>query len=67
MSDDIRLSDIQGKLRQIQSDVDEAADTAKPAAFAISAAVALGALGLAYVIGQRKSEKQTTIVEVRRV
>ncbi len=64
---EIKRTDIEAKLRQIQSEVDEAANTAKPAGLAIGAAVAIGALGLAFVVGQRKSEKQTTIVEVRRV
>lgn len=67
MSAKVRRSDIESKLRQIEAEVDTAADTAKPAGIVIATALAAGAVGFAYVIGQRKATKRTTIVEVRRV
>ena len=63
----VEKSDIEGKLREIQSQVDEAADTAKPAGISIGVAVLAGAVGLAFIVGQRKSQKRTTVVEIRRV
>lgn len=67
MSDKVERSDLESKLREIQGEVDTAAETAKPAGIALGSAVAAGALGLAFVVGQRKAKKRTTIVEVRRV
>ena len=67
MSKHISRQDLESKLRQIQGEVDDAATTAKPAALSIGTAVVAGAVGIAYVIGQRKGDKRTTIVEVRRV
>jgi hypothetical protein len=63
----ISSDDIAGKLREIQDEVDTTTEAAMPAAFSIGAAVVAGAVGLAYVVGQRKARKQTTVVEVRRV
>lgn len=63
----ISRDDIASKLRQIQSEVDSTTESAKPAGIAVGATVALGAIGVAYVVGQRKGRKQTTVVEVRRV
>ena len=62
----IERTDIEAKLRQIDTEIGAAANTAKPAGIAIGTLFAAGAVGLAYVFGQHKSKKLTTIVEVRR-
>jgi len=67
MSTNVERSDLEKKLREIQDEVDDAATTAKPAALSIGTAIIAGAVGIAYIIGQRKGDKRTTIVEVRRV
>ena len=63
----ISKDDLASKLRQIQEEVDSTAEVAKPAGLTIGAAVVVGAVGIAYITGQRKARKQTTVVEVRRV
>ena len=63
----VKRSDIESKLRQIQSEVGDAASTAKPAGLALGTALTAGAVGVAFILGQRKAQKQTTVVEVRRV
>ncbi len=61
----IKRTDIETKLREIQDEMDEATTAAMPAGIAVGAAVFSGAVGLAYLIGQRKARRRTTIVEVR--
>lgn len=63
----VQRSDIEHKLREIQAEIDEAAVVAKPAGLAIGSGILMGAVGLAYLLGQRKARKRTTVVEVRRV
>lgn len=58
--------DIEAKLREIQSEVSDAGETAKPAGIALGTLLAFGSIGIAYIMGQRKTNQQTTIVEVRR-
>jgi hypothetical protein len=67
MTKRVERADIEGKLREIKGGVDEAATNAKPAGISIAAAGLVGALGLAFIIGERKARKRTTVVEVRRV
>ena len=67
MSAKVQRTDIETKLREIQSDLDVAATTAKPAGIAVGSGVFVGAVGLAYLLGQRKARKRTTVVEIRRV
>jgi hypothetical protein len=62
----ISRGDIAAKLREIQTEVDSTAEQARPAGITIGASAAALAVGLAFVIGQRKARRQTTIVEVRR-
>jgi hypothetical protein len=67
MSQHITANDIESKLRQIQSEVGDAAGEAKPA-IATVAATAIGlVVGVAYFVGFRKARKQTTVVEIRRI
>lgn len=63
----VTRDDLASKLRQIQDEVDSTADVAKPAGIAIGTAITVGAIGIAYIVGQRRARRQTTVVEVRRV
>jgi hypothetical protein len=63
----VTKADIEAKLRDIQGDVDETADAARPF---LPIAIAVGAvlvLGAAYLLGRSRGRKKTTFVEIRRV
>jgi hypothetical protein len=62
----VERSDIEKKLRDIQGDLDDAAGAAKPTGIAVGGSVFVGVVGLAYILGQRKARKRTTVVEIRR-
>ena len=53
----IKRSDIESKLREIQGEVDTAASSPKP----------IGMVVVAYLLGSRKGKKKSTVVEIRRV
>ena len=59
--------DIEAKLAEIRGGVDETATAAKPTAMVIAVAAAVLVVTLAYLLGQRKARKRTTLVEIRRV
>ena len=63
----VTRNDIESKLREIKGDVESATDKAKAPVMAIGAAVVVGVIGLAYLLGRRRGKKRTTVVEVRRV
>ncbi|CAA9212579.1 MAG: hypothetical protein AVDCRST_MAG50-101 [uncultured Acidimicrobiales bacterium] len=63
----IKRSDIESKLREIQGEVDTAASSAKPIGMAVVAAGAVALLVVAYLLGSRKGKKKSTVVEIRRV
>lgn len=58
--------DIEAKLREIQGEVDETAESAKGLAIAVGAVVAVGVLAIVFVLGARRGRSRSTIVEVRR-
>lgn len=62
----ITPDDIEAKLRELQGEVDETAESAKGIALAVGAAVAVGAVVVVFLLGQRRGKRKTTIVEVRR-
>lgn len=62
----ISRDDIEAKLRELQGEVDETAESAKGIAVAVGAAIAVGVVVLVFVLGQRRGRRKTTIVEVRR-
>jgi len=66
MSNGVDRSDIERKLREIQGEVDDAVVAGKPAGVAVAMSVFVGAVGLSYLLGQRKARKQTTVVEIHR-
>jgi len=63
----ITPSDIEHKLAEIKAEMGATADEAKPTALAVGSTVVAAAVGIAFLLGQRKARKRTTIVEVRRV
>ena len=58
---------IEAKLREIRGEVDQTAESAKPIAFAVGAAVAVAVVAGAYLLGRRKGRKRSAVVEIRRV
>ena len=67
MTDPIRRSDIEDKLREIRGEVDSTATAAKPAAIAVAGVAVVLLVGAAYFLGRRKGKKKSTVVEIRRV
>ncbi len=63
----VSRSDIEAKLREIKGEVDTTTEKAKVPVMAVGAAVVVGLIGLAYVLGSRRARKRTTVVEVKRV
>lgn len=62
----ISRDDIESKLRELQGEVDETAESAKGIAVAVGAAVAVGVIVVVFLMGKRRGKRKTTIVEVRR-
>jgi uncharacterized membrane protein YjjB (DUF3815 family) len=58
---------IEDKFRELQGEVDTTAEATKSTAIAIGAALAVGIVVVAFVIGRRRGRKRTTVVEIRRV
>ncbi|WCO69197.1 hypothetical protein PO878_10730 [Iamia majanohamensis] len=62
----ISRDDIEAKLRELQGEVDETAESAKGIAVAVGAAVAVGVVVVVFLLGRKRGKSKTTIVEVRR-
>jgi hypothetical protein len=62
----ITKADIQAKLGEIKSGVDEAGSATRDAGKGVVAAAGAAALGIVYLLGRRKGRKRRTVVEVRR-
>lgn len=60
-------ADIESKLRQIQTKVEEDTEAAKPSAVRIAAVVAVGVIVIVFMVGKRRGRLRSTVVEVRRV
>lgn len=63
----ITRADINAKFHEIQGEVGDTAERAKPISLAVGIGVAVALVAVAYLLGRRKGRKKTTIVEVRRV
>lgn len=63
----IAPSDLESKMRELQSEVGETASAAKSYAVVAGAVAAVAVIGLAYFLGRRKGRKARTIIEVKRV
>lgn len=63
----ISREDIQSKLNEIDAEINDTTEAAKPAGIAIAVGVAVAVLVVVFVMGRRKGRRKTTIVEVRRI
>lgn len=63
----ITIDDIEAKLREVQGKATETGEDAKNMAIAVGAAVVVGLVGAAFLLGRRRGKRKSTIVEVRRV
>ncbi len=62
----ITRDDIEAKLREIQGEVDDTAESAKGVAVAVGAAIAVTVVVAVFLLGRRRGKRKMTIVEVRR-
>ena len=63
----IEAVDIRSKLREIRGEVDEKAETAKPAALSAGVAAVIVIVVVAFLLGRRRGQRKTTWVEIRRL
>lgn len=63
----ITRDDIERKFRDLQGDVDDAAESAKGTLVAVGAAVVVGVVLVAFLLGRKRGRKKTAFVEIRRV
>jgi hypothetical protein len=63
----VSIGDIEAKLRQIDDQLQQRYDGAKPALLKARAAGAAAAVLVAYLVGRRRGRLRSTVVEVRRV
>lgn len=63
----ISREDIESKLRELRSEVDEKGGNVREYAVVAGAVVAVAVVALAFAWGKRKGKRKTTVVEVRRV
>ena len=63
----ITRADIEGKLREIQGEVEETTTAVRPYLAVAAAAAVVVVLGVVYVLGRRRGSKLSTVVEVKRV
>ncbi|MCU0267574.1 MAG: hypothetical protein MUF83_02895 [Acidimicrobiales bacterium] len=59
--------DIESKFRELQGEVDVVTDEIRSYAVTVGAAVVVGLVLVAFVLGRRKGKRQRTYVEIRRV
>ncbi len=63
----ITPADLEAKMRELQDEGEEAAETAKSYVFAAAAAVAVIVFVIAFSAGKRRGKKKSTVVEIRRI
>jgi hypothetical protein len=63
----ISPDDIRAKLNEIDAEINETTEAAKPAGIAIAVGAAVLLLLAVFLLGRRKGRRKTTIVEVRRL
>lgn len=63
----IRRSDIEAKMRELQGGVTETREAATNTLVTVGAVLVVGAIAVAFLLGRRKGRKRTTVVEVRRI
>jgi hypothetical protein len=65
--DGVTRTDIEAKLEELRGTVEPVAEQAKGAALVVGAAVVVGLVLTAYVLGRRRGKKRQTVVEIKRV
>lgn len=63
----ITRDDIEAKFRELQSDVDDTVEQSMGLVVIAGVVVAVGIIGIAFVLGRKRGRKRTTVVEIRRV
>jgi hypothetical protein len=63
----IRRSDIEAKMRELQGEVTETREAATNTLLTVGAVVVVGVIAVAFLLGRRKGQRRTTVVEVRRI
>ncbi len=63
----ITPSDLEAKFEELQGDVNEQAEAAKSTAATIGAVVAVVVVLGIFLLGKRRGNRKTTVVEVRRL
>lgn len=64
---EITRDDIEAKFRELQGEVDDTVESSMGVVVIGGVAVAVGLLGIAFLIGRRRGTKRSTVVEIRRV
>jgi len=63
----VTRADLEAKLTEIDAELSDTGEAIKPKAMAFGVGAVVLTLILAFLLGRRKGERKTTIVEVRRV
>ena len=66
-TDKITPADLEAKMRELQGEVDETAETAKSYALAAAAAAGVVLFIVAFTLGKRRGKRKSTVVEIRRI
>lgn len=59
--------DIEAKFRELQGEVDVVTDEIRSYAVTVGAAVVVGLVVVAFLLGRRKGKRERTYVEIRRI
>ena len=63
----VTRADLEAKLTEIDSELTDTGEAVKPKAVAIGVGALILILILAFLLGRRKGERKTTVLEVRRI
>ncbi len=63
----VTRADLEAKLTEIDAELSDTGEAIKPKAMAFGVGAIVLTLIVAFLLGRRKGERKTTIVEVRRV
>lgn len=62
----ITRDDIKGKLSELQGDVEETAQNARPWITYAAVGAAVAVIAVAFVLGRKRGRRKSTVVEIRR-
>ncbi len=63
----VTRADLEAKLTEIETELTDTGEAVKPKAIAIGVGALVVILILAFLLGRRKGDRKTTILEVRRL